>query len=507
MKLLIADDDEYTRDGLAENIDWEMCGIDEVMRAENGNTALKIAAWFQPDIVISDIRMPQKDGIEFSRELLNIQPACRIILITGYMQVDYLKSAIDLSVTAFIEKPIQISKVIEAVDKAALAINRVKEQSRIIEDMQAYQKKRLVHLLFTMNSLNDRIIADCLTAGFPIKDDMVYRCCYVENREAEKEIADCVAELNEYFEKRGFSILTGEPEKKRVPFILAQKRINAKEIEGACKRFTAFKTGYIIAAGSCVDNIDRLYMSGQMADTAWQSSYFDHERRYFEINESIAPLRIDPGAYHEFLDTYNNTPFNLRDWYNGLTENLIAGKYCRKDQVVSLTKACMHKIVTDKASVFQYIDGFQSEREIEGIAEETLNINELRALFNTVVDGLEKYLVENGKYSKLINDIRDFCVNKLSDPCLGGQSISDRFELTSTYINTLFKQELGITVKQYVSKLRMEKAKDFLRNSYHTVDEIAALCGYSTGNYFTKAFKEMTNMTPTAYRKDLRIID
>ena len=81
--------------------------------------------------------------------------------------------------------------------------------------------------------------------------------------------------------------------------------------------------------------------------------------------------------------------------------------------------------------------------------------------------------------------------------------ISDRFHLSVTYLNQLFKQELSVTIKQYISEMRMERARELLTQTYDTVDEIAAKCGYSNGNYFAKAFRENQHMSPTDYRKQM----
>ena len=118
MKLLIVDDDIYTREGLAETIPWELYDVEEVMQAENGKEALHTVSWYLPDLIISDIRMPQKNGIDFCREAVRLVPDCKIIFITGYTQTEYLKDAIDLSAVAFIEKPIQPEAVLEALEKA-----------------------------------------------------------------------------------------------------------------------------------------------------------------------------------------------------------------------------------------------------------------------------------------------------------------------------------------------------------------------------------------------------
>ena len=137
MKLLIVDDDIYTREGLAETIPWNLYGIDDVMQAENGKEALHTVSWYLPDLIITDIRMPQKNGIDFCREAIRLVPDCKIIFITGYMQTEYLKDAIDLSAVAFIEKPIQPEAVMEALEKAVGKIQKHQEHTQLRKENEA----------------------------------------------------------------------------------------------------------------------------------------------------------------------------------------------------------------------------------------------------------------------------------------------------------------------------------------------------------------------------------
>lgn len=502
MKLLIVDDDEYTREGLAEDIDWDLYGIDEVMQAANGRDALKLAKWYQPEIVLTDIRMPQKDGIAFTSEFRKQVPECRIIFITGYMQTDYLKSAIELSAVAFIEKPIRIEEVMKAVDKAVREVRQSRKHSEIAKDNLSYRKKRLVHLLLSKEEDHRKLLDACRDIGFSVGEDMVYICCFAEYRRADQEIEVCMEETEAYFQELGFCIITGEPEKKRFPIILACRQNQSEEMGHCCRRYAAFKTDYLIAAGYCVDSIYNIYNSGRMAAAAWEQSYFQKDKNYFEMEELPAGETMGPGIYQEFLDVYRNEPFQLRVWFLKLTEELTDRKSCRKDQIISLTKSFAYLILNEHPEVFEILQGrYRDREEIFTRMDDTENIFSLRELFLATVIALEEYLTRNNKYSRLINDICRYCGVHLSDTELCGQAISDEFRLSLTYLNILFKKELNVTIKQYISDMRMERAKDLLKNSYCTIDEIAAQCGYSTGNYFAKVFKENVKMTPSSYRK------
>ena len=115
MRLLIADDEDYAREGLIESIPWEKYGIDEIMQAKDGREALTISGWFRPDIVLTDIRMPKLNGLEFAERLIRQCPDSKLLFMSGYMEIEYLKKAISLDAVEFVEKPIELDKVEQTI--------------------------------------------------------------------------------------------------------------------------------------------------------------------------------------------------------------------------------------------------------------------------------------------------------------------------------------------------------------------------------------------------------
>ena len=103
MKLLLVDDEELTRNGLLNHIDWNSLGISEIRAASNGQQALELFSSFSPDILLTDIKMPHVSGIELARQIRRDGYLCKIIFISGYAEKEYLKSAIDLKVEAYID--------------------------------------------------------------------------------------------------------------------------------------------------------------------------------------------------------------------------------------------------------------------------------------------------------------------------------------------------------------------------------------------------------------------
>lgn len=120
--ILIAEDEPYTRDVLVHYIPWEQLGISQIWEAGNGQTALDLALQHKPDIVLSDIRMPKLNGIELAKAIRKEDKNCRFIFLSAYTDREYLKSAIQIRVVSYVEKPVNIPEIKQAVEVAVAEI-------------------------------------------------------------------------------------------------------------------------------------------------------------------------------------------------------------------------------------------------------------------------------------------------------------------------------------------------------------------------------------------------
>jgi two-component system response regulator YesN len=115
MKLLILDDDIQIREGVEKSIDWQCIGIDEVKSAGDGVSGLKIALSFRPDIILSDVRMPGINGLDFLRKIKELLPHAKVILISGYDDFEYLQKAVKYKADAYELKPVKVRHLIDLV--------------------------------------------------------------------------------------------------------------------------------------------------------------------------------------------------------------------------------------------------------------------------------------------------------------------------------------------------------------------------------------------------------
>ncbi|WP_230986542.1 response regulator transcription factor [Cohnella fermenti] len=136
--MLIVDDERTTRNTLLNHIPWRELGIGEVEQADDGIRALELAKRHSPDIVMTDIRMPRMDGLTFARELRACLPKSKVIILSAYSEVDYLKSAIKLNVVDYVEKPIDLDEVKRVL--ASAVAKCAEEQARFKENEPPVQR-------------------------------------------------------------------------------------------------------------------------------------------------------------------------------------------------------------------------------------------------------------------------------------------------------------------------------------------------------------------------------
>jgi two-component system response regulator YesN len=131
MKLLILDDDIQIREGIQYSIDWKSLGIDEVKNAGDGVIGMEIAMSFMPNIIISDVRMPGMDGLEFLKQIKAVLPRSKVILLSGYDDFEYLHTAIKYQADAYELKPIKAKNLINLVEELKAKIIAEGENSGV----------------------------------------------------------------------------------------------------------------------------------------------------------------------------------------------------------------------------------------------------------------------------------------------------------------------------------------------------------------------------------------
>ena len=127
-RVIIVDDEPVIRRGLRETIEWDALGLEVAGEAADGKEALKLIREIRPEILITDIRMPEMDGIELIREIKKLDLNIKITILSGYSDYDYLKAAIRLGVDNYLLKPIDNDELIANLTNA---VNEIEKEAAV----------------------------------------------------------------------------------------------------------------------------------------------------------------------------------------------------------------------------------------------------------------------------------------------------------------------------------------------------------------------------------------
>lgn len=506
MKLIVADDDKYTREGLIELIPWEKFGIDEIMQAVNGAEAVRIARWFKPDIVLTDIKMPKMDGIEFVTQMQKEYTGCRVIFISGYMEIEYLRSALRLGAVDYIEKPID-RKVLEAViEKTVKEIRQEKEGKAAIGDQMELQQKKLFSLLVQKDSDEKTVWKIATAIKFPMNQN--FQCLTGMFFDGSPKGTD---EASARMEKMGSLIQDVFPtflgnlnqEKKQYEFLVSCSPREQYRMQPLCRRLLEEFPQLRLGLGIEAADFRGIYNAYQTSCAAINCAFYREEEHMFVLDEGILQKKIvDPSIYGEFLRVLSLKPSQLSGWFEELFESFQDGKYYHRDQVYTLMVSLLMAVYRQYPQLYGTCPQIMAEGQIPEYVMGLHTLRDIQELVRFLMGKVQEGESQKAQYTKIVRDVQSYIEEHYMEEKLSIQELADEFHLSGTYLNILFKRETRMTLKQYLSNYRFERAKALLEQSYDKISVIAEKCGYANANYFAKVFREMADMTPAEYRRE-----
>ena len=473
MVAVIVDDERFVRRGIIENIPWHSLGIETVIEARNGMDCLRKAEEIQPDILIADIRMPKLNGIDLGKEIASKYPKCKMIIISAYSEKEYLKSAISLNVVAYVEKPIVISELEEAVRKA---VSKIREAENIQEENAAYRLLR-------------RISRD--TSG--------YAAVLISSRESGLKYRELKGQMEERFAFPSISFFIYQDLLPHFYVLLAQYKgegIFLDELKAGFEEAVREMEGDIfVSIGKTADSAEGIAES--FASAQW-GKYFLFQRGFQSV--------VYAGKVHE------PEAYRIREEE-------------RKRMIGYFADGQKQELLTDLHKMFEDIKAngrIYSEMDIKHgfgeLAEQFVRIErkgplskmrvwekvfacrtaeDLEELFDQIIDiSLPEDMVHNIVVKRMILII----VNEYADQNLSISYLCDRLGISRSKACGVFKEETGKTINEYITEYRINKSKQYIYDNL-PLEDVAKMVGYYDGNYFSKIFKKVTGVTPTSYRR------
>lgn len=492
-RVMIVDDEKYIRRSIMNRIDWGKYGLEVVGEAANGEEAYTGVQLYQPDIILVDIRMPVLDGLGLIKLLAEEHRRIRVIILSAYQDFSYAKKAIQLGVEDYLLKPVDEVELEQVLVKIIKELDREEKCVSVpILDLTRWEQAGFKgnKFLFTVFWL----------PGIP--EEAQWKLAVGVLYDVVKNVSFKEIPLLEVYE-----VKSGAPEK-CVLFLWNSDRMKADTVSRILLAVVNLvKQQYPGIRAAVTPVFKDSSEAEKMALRAVQIlkyKIFEPDRPVFD---SSCIKKEDSGEFLEARQRisvlYN---ISMREEYGGLkevtgrilTECLPGIRQVREleylvDELMVILRALAKKTGNHYDVKLLFHDFSRSDYLLE---YENLGI--LTEAVREIVRAILGFRVESSN-KDVTKAIREYIQTHFMEN-LTTKIISEKFHLNSTYLSTLFKEKSGMTLTAYIEGIRMENAKELLKNEGLTIADVAETVGYLDTNYFGKVFKKYSGITPGQYR-------
>ena len=535
IKVFLVEDEMVIRRGIKNSIDWEKEGYIFCGEASDGELAYPMIIKEKPDILITDIRMPFMDGLELCKLVKKELPNIKILILSGYDEFDYAKEAIRLGVTEYLLKPISSGKLLEALNGVSESIRREKEDKDLVRKYMEEMRENTEHekqKFFEQMIAGNLSMADALETGKKYEMNLsagMYNLLLFrftlgkENRksgellgEAEYAIEKLTERLEYVFEfQRGVEgwafLLMADNEEQM------SERVKelSKVLEEIMKNYSTI--AYFGGIGQPVARLRELEESFREAERALAARFT------MELNRIISVEDIRMAQNVDTLDDIEITSFGeiektrtmLEKFLNNGAEDEIdecVDVYINELPEENLKSVLMRQYIIMDAyivmmSFCEKIEGIEGEMQAQ--SEELKNsmktIQTLEEIKNYIRMLLKKIIgvrdtISGRRYSDIIEIAKDQIRKTYMSDEISLNTIAAEVGMSPSYFSSIFSKEMGKTFVEYLTEIRMDRAKELLMCSSMKTSEIGYEVGYKDPHYFSYIFKKTQNCTPKEFR-------
>ena len=525
-KIMLADDEGIVIDSLKFIIEKEFGDICTVEYAKTGRSVIELAESFRPDIAIMDIQMPGINGIDAMKEIRQTNTNTVFIVMSAYDKFDYAKEAIKLGVLEYITKPMEKTKIVAALQKAMEMIDREKEkrsnellvkekletvvpiiesgliynillQEHFVEDIENYksilginQKYAYMIAVVCGDEQDGNHMTNAVGSGVKMQKH------YQEVRESLKEcfqgivgtvLANKLAVLVPYErDTMDYNERIELIEKARELTRRMRKRIDisfrigiggAKEFHDMSESYSEALNALVATTGSVahVDDLPiRCEYAGDYPIKLEKKLFAEIEEG--EMNNAVASAR----SFFEWMEESHSNIMDIR---------LKILEFALWAEHIAYEKGGMTYQLNSRADYLPQI-------------MEMSDLTQLRKWFvDKVMQACQNILSKRTeKSNSIIGLAKDYIRNNYNKD-ISLDDVSRAVNISPYYFSKIFKENTGENFIEYLTNIRIDKAKELLGTTEYSMKEICSMVGYSDPNYFSRSFKKNVGVTPTEYKE------
>lgn len=497
LKVVIVEDNPTTVLSLVKTIDWDVMKCEVAGTAGDGESGGVMIRQLKPDIVLTDIRMPVKSGLDMIADVREDVPDCRFVIITGYDEFQYASQAIKLGVFDYLLKPIDNEEVMRTVRRAAAVTRRQMENDVALEQAENLKMRAQLLTLLTNDSQRGQGVHELLAgAGLQFHTYYIMALQQTEERYFSQAVLNRVEavlarrrmqtvtlllyDLAVIFVPRGDDGKGWHEEATELAYDLFDELVNPVRIgvSGLGQSSHAIRQAYLQARRALWEAALRkgnracVFYEDQGDGPVGQEHIADTQR---QIDELIARAELTDGfaaeAARALVEQSGRQYSNLRAMMFLYTTGLRRRFGLSADEELDAVMSGIWFVSTEedvRLCLKELNEAFL--RRMDMPKQSLLTRNALQYINLHAIEGIQ------------LNDV------------------ADKLCVSANYLSALIRKETGVTFHEHMLEARMNVARSMLADPRILVEEVARAVGY--GNYisFYNAFKRIEHMTPTEYR-------
>lgn len=533
LKVLIADDEKMICSLISQLLDWNAMGYEIAGMAYTGVDAYEMIVKEQPDVIISDIRMPGYDGIELIKRTKEAGIEAEFVMISGFKQFEYAQNAMKYGVKYYLLKPIEEDKLQEIAEEIKDAILGRKQNDHYrnqleleIQETRDKMKKRfLTSMLF--GGQESRKIADCNSINQEYSTSFkegVFQAVFVKvdtDGGEEESIGSMIEKLEKYTDILGDVCeehITTEMHSGIITLVnykfeqeaLVRKKIEEmyEEIKKYIDRFEGFSV--VLGVGRKMDHFleSNLCLKTAIDAIKYRIRISNTNIIYLE-NYQFEPYDIDKIVTEGKKQAYLSKV--VSDDIRGAQECLAATLREIRYSGGSYSPILFFDILiayVDLLTDYCKQQDLYSEEYERNLKKWNISMDNIRSekMLLEVTEDFIRETLENAaeeKKSKDIKPIREIKKyieeNYMEEISLG--QLAELVDMNASYLSSVFKKETGMAYSEYLILCRVKQASRLLVETNLSIGEIAHQSGYQDARYFSKQFSKQVGLKPSEYRK------
>lgn len=536
IKVFLVEDEIIIREAIHKMIPWAEYGFELIGEAKDGEMALPLIKKSKPDVLITDIKMPFMDGLTLSRLVKKDLPNTKIIIISGYDDFDYARQAITLGIEQYLLKPISKDEFLEVLEGIRSKYEKENEQKlyyqKFENEIKAYEKNAqrdffellvsedvdLQKIYEQADRLQIDIMAQCYNLVlFDIGAKSDYQ--NVGDRYS-NDAADVQNKIDEFFiNNRSYQLFRNQQFNYAV--LIKGDENEIEKLTTECIEFlkTTFEQNGTLEWFVCASkSVERLSLMSECYKEAMKSFAYRYlGYRYVFSYENIEKTEKDEDMNLQNIDMnavkqeiiYNFLFNALDEEVDSFVKNylqMIGGEAMRSKMFQQYILLNLHFCLTSFAEKLGY-EKTEIDDYLKFIVDERIKSTEdLEKIIGSILRKGIKLREERskGRNQSVIRTALQYMEENFTDDSLTLNRVAGVANVSANHFSALFSQEMGQTFIEYLTQLRMNRAKEQLRCTDMRSGEIALEVGYKDPHYFSFLFKKTQGCTPSEYRNQTR---